>query len=135
MQYAAKKMYIHKTKLSKFKYFQVYSAHWRMHKYLLKYKVRFFLNNFLSFIKKELKDEEVISINKASWVIDQKSYKYMHWFSDSLQSRTVPTHPRTYRSGKILVPFHLCYVFFVKLWQVQAISPWWIFLKAPTTNG
>ncbi len=80
-----KKIYIHKTKLSKFKYFQVYSAHWRMHKYLLKYKVRFFLNNFLSFIKKELKDEEVISINKASWVIDQKSYKYMHWFSDSLQ--------------------------------------------------
>ena len=80
-----KNIYIYKTKLNKFKYFQVHSAHWRMHKYLLKYKVRFFLNNFLSFIKKELKDEEVILINKASWVIDQKSYKYMHWFSDSLQ--------------------------------------------------
>tara|TARA_X000000368_G_scaffold409605_1_gene391833 strand:- start:30619 stop:31677 length:1059 start_codon:yes stop_codon:yes gene_type:complete len=80
-----KNVYVHRTSIRRFKYFSVHSKHWRMNNYLIRYKVKFFYKELLSFIHKEEKNTKVKIIEKASWVIDQKSYKYMHWFSDALQ--------------------------------------------------
>ena len=81
-----KNIYIDNSKLKKYKYFRSYSNHWRMSNFWLKHKIKFFIEDFLLFIanlRNAKKDIKVIE--KASWVLDQKSWKYMHFYSDALQ--------------------------------------------------
>ena len=77
-------------KLRKYNYIRVHNSHWRMSKYNLKHLIKFFIqdisdsiHNILSqqsdyYFKKEV-------IEQASWVLDQKSWKYFHWFCDVSQ--------------------------------------------------
>ena len=87
-----KNLYTHQSKIKRYKYFNCYSNYWRMSNFWIRHKVKFFLDDILSFIFKDLKDKEIIHIEKGSWVIDQKSWKYMHWFSDALQRIELISH-------------------------------------------
>jgi len=79
-----KNVYVYNSRLFKFKYINFYSNHWRMTNFWISQKIQLFLNNIKNlFFEKKILEIEIIS--KASWVLDQKSWKYMHWFSDVLQ--------------------------------------------------
>lgn len=78
-----KKVYVHQQKLWKYKYFNAFSNHWRMSNFWFRHKITLFFKNLLNALIKKNISYEIIP--KASWVIDQKSWKYMHWFSDALQ--------------------------------------------------
>ncbi len=79
-----RRVFVHQQKLWKYKYFNAFSNHWRMSNFWIRHKINLFVKNLINVISlKNNIDYEVIP--KASWVIDQKSWKYMHWFSDALQ--------------------------------------------------
>ena len=80
-----KNVYIKESKLIKFKHFRYFSNHWRMSNFWIKHKIKFFLEDFLNFLNNFKKKILIIIIEKASWVLDQKSWKYMHFYSDALQ--------------------------------------------------
>tara|TARA_A100001011_G_scaffold355585_1_gene398902 strand:- start:457 stop:1506 length:1050 start_codon:yes stop_codon:yes gene_type:complete len=81
-----KNVYVKKSKLIKFKHFRYLSNHWRMSNFWIKHKIKFFLEDLLSFLKSlNKKNNDIEIIEKASWVLDQKSWKYMHFYSDVLQ--------------------------------------------------
>ncbi len=84
--YLKKNIYVNEAKLKKFKFFRIHSNHWRMSNFWVRYKIKFFLEDLKIFINNLFKfKKEIIEIEKAAWVTDQKSWKYMHWFSDALQ--------------------------------------------------
>ena len=79
-----KNVYVHQQKLWKYKYFNAFSNHWRMSNFWIRHKINLFIKNLANALT--LKNDIIYEvIPKASWVIDQKSWKYMHWFSDALQ--------------------------------------------------
>jgi len=79
-----KNVYVHQQKLWKYQYFNAFSNHWRMSNFWLRHKITLFFKNLINaLIFRNNISYEVIP--KASWVVDQKSWKYMHWFSDVLQ--------------------------------------------------
>lgn len=82
--FTRKNIYVHQQKLWKFKYFNAYSDHWRMSNFWYKHKLSLFYRNLMNAAlnRDEIKYD---IISKASWVVDQKSWKYMHWFSDAMQ--------------------------------------------------
>ena len=79
-----KNVYVHQQKLWKYKYFNAFSNHWRMSNFWIRHKINLFIKNLITALNFE-NDIKYEVIPKASWVIDQKSWKYMHWFSDALQ--------------------------------------------------
>ncbi len=79
-----KNIYIKESRLKKFKYFRFNYSSWRMSDFDFKWKIKFFIEDFNSFIKSE-NNENIVTLEKGTWVIDQKSWKYFHWLTDCLQ--------------------------------------------------
>jgi len=77
-------------KLKKYNYIRVHNSHWRMSKYRPKHLVKYFIQDLFNLLKNILLEKpdypiEKTNIEKASWVLDQKSWKYFHWFCDVSQ--------------------------------------------------
>jgi len=77
-------------KLRKYNYIRVHNSHWRMSKYKLKHLIKFFMQDIYDLVDNILSQQsdynyEKVVIEKASWVLDQKSWKYFHWFCDVSQ--------------------------------------------------
>ena len=49
-----------------------------------KQKFKVFIKN-LYFLTKKLINEEIIPLKEASWVINEKSHNYFHWYCDVFQ--------------------------------------------------
>ena len=85
-----KKINLINGKLKKYNYIRVYNAHWRMSKYKLKHLIKFFIQDLSDLVNYFLSQQsenhyQKVTIEKASWVVDQKSWKYFHWFCDVSQ--------------------------------------------------
>jgi capsular polysaccharide biosynthesis protein len=83
-----KNIYVSDSKLKKFRYFRFNIKHWRMNPVKINSKIRFFLQDVLTFIKTGT-SSEVIKINKGTWIIDSRSNQYFHWLTDAMQRLNV----------------------------------------------
>ena len=85
-----KKINLVNGKLKKYNYIRIYNAHWRMSKYKLQHLIKFIIQDLIDLVNNFLFQQseynfEKAEIEKASWVLDQKSWKYFHWFGDVSQ--------------------------------------------------
>lgn len=79
-----KNIYVDDLKLTKFRTFRVHYIHWRMNDQPISKKIKFFIQDLISFIKNR-ENQEIIEIASASWVIDVRSNQFFHWISDVFQ--------------------------------------------------
>lgn len=66
-------------------YFQFGSKFWRMVELTSLQKFKEFIKNSLSLFEINNEKKEIIVIEEASWVINEKSHNYFHWYCDVLQ--------------------------------------------------
>jgi capsular polysaccharide biosynthesis protein len=77
-------LYTKEQKLYIFKFFRYHYSQWRMSDFSIKFKIKFLIEDFKNYVKKDAGSIKEI-IFDATWVIDQKSWKYFHWLTDTLQ--------------------------------------------------
>ncbi len=80
-----KNVFINDNKFYLFRYFQFGSRFWRMVEFNRKQKFKVFIKNLYFLTKKKLINEEIIPLKEASWVINEKSHNYFHWYCDVFQ--------------------------------------------------
>ncbi len=80
-----KNIFIRNYKFYLLSYFQFGSKFWRMGELRSKEKFKEFIKNVLLLFQFNREKKEIIIIDEASWVINEKSHKYFHWYCDFLQ--------------------------------------------------
>ena len=80
-----KNLYINNLTIKKFKYFRIYTKHWRMNPITLKDKLIRFVEDIKVLFSNLNANKEIIFVDKATWVTDTRSNQFFHWLTDSLQ--------------------------------------------------
>ena len=80
-----KNIYIKNYKFYFLNYLQFGSKFWRMGELKLMQKIKEFLKNLLLLIDRNGEEKQSVVIEEASWVINEKSHNYFHWYCDVLQ--------------------------------------------------
>lgn len=81
-------IYVSGSKLKKFRYFRYNIKHWRMNPVKITTKIRYFLQDILTFVWTRARTE-VVKIDKGTWIIDSRSNQYFHWLTDAMQRLSV----------------------------------------------
>ena len=78
-------LYINGLVIKRFKFFRAFTKHWRMNPLNIKNKLIRLAEDFKVLITNLGNKNEIIYIEKASWITDDRSNQFFHWLTDSLQ--------------------------------------------------
>lgn len=96
-----KNVFINNNKFYFLSYLQFGSKFWRMGELNRLQKFKEFIKNLLSIFELNNEKKELIFIKEASWVINEKSHNYFHWYCDVLQRLEYLTEVNKQKNQKI----------------------------------